>query len=158
MSDETRNRGFSPDEVRTLAGVLDEIIPPRDDGRLPGAGALGLARYVDEALENMPELRSMIGDGLAALNDLAARRSSRVFAELSKQDRSEVMNELASTEHAFPPILILHVYAGYYQHARVIEALGIEPRPPHPKGYQMEANDLTLLDPVRRRPKLYREC
>jgi len=69
----------------------------------------------------------------------------------------EVMNELAATEQAFLPGLIFHTYVGYYLNDRVIEALGREPRPPHPKGYDMEASDLTLLDDVRRRPKLYRE-
>ncbi|HUI24603.1 MAG TPA: hypothetical protein VL403_00860, partial [Candidatus Kryptonia bacterium] len=47
--------------------------------------------------------------------------------------------------------------AGYCQHARVVEALGLEARPPHPQGYQMEPNDLTLLDDVRRCPKRYRD-
>ena len=40
--------------------------------------------------------------------------------------------------------------------ARVVAALGLEPRPPHPKGYEMGTDDLTLLDPVRRRGPRYR--
>jgi hypothetical protein len=46
----------------------------------------------------------------------------------------------------------------YYQAPRVVEALGLEARPPHPKGYEVELGDLTLLDEVRRRGKLYRDC
>jgi hypothetical protein len=34
----------------------------------------------------------------------------------------------------------------------------MEARPPHPKGYEMAPHDLSLLDPVRRREKLYRDC
>ncbi len=30
-------------------------------------------------------------------------------------------------------------------------------RPPHPKGYEMEPTDFSLLDGVRRRERLYRE-
>ena len=63
---------------------------------------------------------------------------------------------IATREPAFLPGLVFHTYAGYYQHDRVFEALGLEARPPHPKGYETEANDLTLLDPVRRRRRLYR--
>ena len=55
------------------------------------------------------------------------------------------------------PTLTFVAYVGYYQHPRVVAALGLEHRPPHPKGHEMEASDLTLLDPVRRRGKLYRE-
>jgi hypothetical protein len=33
----------------------------------------------------------------------------------------------------------------------------MEGRPPHPKGYELEAGNLTLLDPVRGRRPFYRE-
>jgi hypothetical protein len=158
MSDDRTDSGFTVDQKRVLARALDEIIPPSDDGRLPGAGELGLAGYVDDALRTTPELRSMVGQSLAALDDLARRRNAGGFAELSASERSEVMNELATSEHAFPPVLLLHACAGYYQNPRVLEVLGLESRPPHPAGYEMEPNDLTLLDAVRRRPRMYREA
>jgi hypothetical protein len=153
MSDETNNRGFTEDENRVLASVLDEIIPPSNDGRLPGAGQLGVADYIDVALQKAPDLRSMIAQGLSALDNLARRRNAPGFAALSREDKLRLLHE-----QAFVLPLTFHTYAGYYQHARVVEALGLEALPPHPKGYQMEPNDLTLLDAVRRRPKLYREC
>lgn len=153
MSDETNTSGFSEDEKRVLSSVLDEIIPPSDDGRLPGAGQLGLAGYVVEALQKTPELQSMIAQGLSDLDNLARSRNAPDFAALSREDKLQLLNEWG-----FVLPLTLHAYTGYYQHPQVVEALGLEARPPHPKGYQMEPNDLTLLDAVRRRPKLYREC
>jgi hypothetical protein len=60
-----------------------------------------------------------------------------------------VLTELAASAHALPPILALHAFTGYYQHPRVVESLGLEPRAPHPQGYQMAPNDLSLLEPVR---------
>ena len=60
-------------------------------------------------------------------------------------------------QQAFVLPLTLHAYTAYYQQRRVIEALGREARPPHPRGYEMEPNDLSLLEPVRHRPKLYRD-
>jgi len=158
MSEEESGPGFSQDEIRLLTSVLDEIIPPSDDGRFPGAGALGLAGFVEQNLQTTPELRPAIAQGLAALEDLAGSRGSRGFAELSRQDKLDVLNELATTQPAFLPSLILQTYAGYYQNGRVIEALGLEPRPPHPEGYDLEPGDLTLLDRVRRRREMYRKC
>jgi hypothetical protein len=38
-----------------------------------------------------------------------------------------------------------------------MEALGREPRPPYPLGYELAPFDEALLEPVRRLPKLYRE-
>ena len=157
MSAQTQVPGFSPAEERALSSVLDEIIPPRPDGRLPGAGELGLGGYIAGAAEKAPDLRTALVQGLAALGDLAGRRGSEGFAALSKADKLEVLNEVATAEPAFLPGLIFHAYAGYYQNGRVLEALGMEPRPPHPEGYAIEPSDLTLLDPVRQRPKLYRD-
>jgi hypothetical protein len=150
--------GFSDVEKRALACVLDEIIPASADGRLPAAGALGLADHLDAALDAMPELKLMVAQSLAALDGLARRRHPRGLEALSPAERAAALAELAAGEHAVPPVLAIHTFTGYYQHPRVLEALGCEPRPPHPEGYEMEANDLTLLEPVRKRSKLYRAC
>ncbi len=47
MSEEMNHSRFSDHEERALATVLDQIIPPRSDGRLPGAGELGLVRHIE---------------------------------------------------------------------------------------------------------------
>ena len=65
---------------------------------------------------------------------------------------------MATTQPAFLPSLTFHAYVAYYQDGRVALALGLEDRPPYPQGYDMPPNDLSLLDPVRERPKLYREA
>ncbi len=158
MTDDTTSTGFSDHQRRVLARVLDEIIPPRDGGRFPGAGELGVASYVDQALRNAPVLRAMIAEGLTALDELAKQQHDCAFAALATQTQSQVLSALASSAQAFPPVLLLHAYAGYYQDGRVLQALGLEPRPPHPHGYTMEPNDLSLLEPVRQRPKRYRDC
>jgi len=153
MSDERNDWRFSADAARTLASVLDEIIPASLDGRLPGAGALGLVGYVEGALRKAPELRPMIVQGLADLDEAARQRHAQPFLSLSKAEKIALLNEQG---FLFP--LLFHVYVGYYQSAPVATALGLGARAPHPQGYEMEPNDLTLLDPVRRRGRFYREC
>jgi hypothetical protein len=154
VSEDTNDSGFSSHEARALASVLDEIIPPSGDGRLPGAGELGLVRYIEQQAS---ELRPTILQGLSALDEHARGRGAQEFAALSGEDKLEALNELATAQPAFLPGLILHTYAGYYQNDRVLEGLGLEPRPPYPDGYKMEPIDLGLLDAVRRRNKLYRD-
>lgn len=154
MSEDTNEPGFSLQEERALASVLDELIPPSDDGRLPGAGEAGLVRYIDQ---RAAELRPTIAQGLSALDELANARGARDFAALSREDKLEALNEVATAQPGFLPGLILHTYAGYYQNDRVLEGLGLEARPPYPDGYKMEPSDLSLLDGVRRRSKLYRD-
>jgi len=124
-----------------LAAVLDTLIPPADP--LPGAGELGLASGLPA------DLAPVVDPALAALPD--------DFASLLLPERAQLLNELSTTQPAFVPALIFHTYVAYYSHDRVVEALGLEARPPYPDGYEMEPNDLTLLDPVRESPRRYRD-
>ena len=148
---------LSPDQARDLACVLDEIIPPSGDGRLPGAGELGLVAFLERKLRESPDLRPAVEQGLATLARLARERDAAGFAEVPGPERLALLNALAPLEPAFLPGLIFHTYVGYYQSARVLEGLGLEPRPPFPKGYAMEGVDPTRLDAVRRRPPMWRK-
>ena len=107
----------------------------------------------------MPAVKEMVVQSLTATDDLARQRSGHRLNDLPHEERVAVLDQLAASEQAFPPVLVLHTYAGYYQHPRVLEALGLEPRPPHPAGYATIEGDLTLLDAVRQRARrMYREC
>jgi gluconate 2-dehydrogenase subunit 3-like protein len=149
--------GFSPAHARMLDTLLDVIIPPSGDGRLPGAGALGLAAHVMRAAQQTPMVGPVVEYGLSALADLAAARHADGWTALSMEERASVLREFTATDHFFLPAFLFLVYSGYYQHPRVVEALGLESRPPHPEGYEMEAGDFSLLDAVRRRGPLQRD-
>ena len=133
--------GFSVEQRRTLTAVLNGIIPASPERGLPGAGELGLAEVLDDVLEDSAELRPLIARGLALADE-------RGVADLAALD---------ADVPGFLPSLVFHTYMAYYQDPRVQRALGLEARPPHPLGYEMEPNDLSLLDPVRERPKLFRD-
>ena len=151
MSEETHEPQLSDEQQHLLTTLLDEIIPPSSDGRLPGAGEAGVVSYLEQVLQRTPGLLPVITSGLSSIGDLAGGRGSQSFGALSSQDRREVLTELGTTQPAFIPTLVLHTYAGYYQDARVVKALGLEARPPFPKGHDVEPTDFTLLDPVRQR-------
>ncbi len=151
VSDHPSPLAFTDLEARTLASVLDHVIPPSADGRLPGAGALGIAAWIEDALRRTPELRAMIVDGLGALDELARAEDAREFAALPPDARLAALHA-----QGFVLPLTFQAVMAYYQHPRVVEALGLEARAPHPQGYEMAPGDLTLLDAVRGRPKLYR--
>ncbi|MDX2166784.1 MAG: gluconate 2-dehydrogenase subunit 3 family protein, partial [Deltaproteobacteria bacterium] len=126
---------LSRDALHVLVHVLDDLVPPSPDGRLPGAGALGLAPYLDHALDALPGLKDMVAHSLLALDAFARRRNGGGLDAMSPEQRSATLAEFAGTDDALPPILAIHAYSGYYQHPIVLQALGLEPRPPHPLGY-----------------------
>ncbi|MFQ5514031.1 MAG: gluconate 2-dehydrogenase subunit 3 family protein [Myxococcota bacterium] len=155
--DDARAGGLTDIERRTLEAVLNEIIPPSNDPRMPGAGDLGVAASIEERLCETPGLRPGIAQGLADVDGLARERGAVPFAELPRDVRAEVLRELGDRAAAFLPTLIFLAYAAYYQNPRVLTALGLEPRPPFPDGYEVPSTDLSILDPVRRRPAIYRK-
>src|SRR5437763_1965747 len=118
---------FSDDQKQLLAAVLDQVIPPSADGKLPGAGQRGLAQYIDAAVQHPPPLREMIAEGLNALARDAQTKYGCAFEQLGNDQQIELLNQ-----QGFLLPLIFHTYAGYYQDLRVVAALGREARPPHP--------------------------
>lgn len=148
---------WGSDEETALADLLDELLPPRADGRLPGAGALGLAAGLVRRVAEKPELRPVLEPGLVALRALAAERGAARLADLAPAERRALLDALAAQAPAFLPTLAFLSFLAYYQDPRVLEALGREPRPPWPKGYELPAGDLSGLDAVRARGSIYRE-
>jgi hypothetical protein len=144
---------LSDEQRRALSCVLDEIIPASADGRLPGAGMLGLVARIEQVLERSPELVPVIAEGLAGLDAVAGAEG---FAALERGDRRAALDEVAAAQPGFLPGLIFHTYLGYYASAEVQEGLGLEGRPPHPQGYEMEPNDLSLVEAVKARGRVYR--
>jgi hypothetical protein len=138
------------DDLRAIAGV---IVPASAEFDVPGAGdpmiqadmvaTLGRdARLVREALD---ELARLAGSPLAGLDP----------------DRREaVAMELRATGGAAVATLIRVVLQCYYRDDRVVRSLGLEPRPPYPRGHVLEDGDWSLLDPVRARarPPMWRRA
>ncbi len=144
---------YTAAQEQTLGCVLDAIIPPSADGRMPGAGEIGLGRVI---AEKAPDLQPLVVAGLAALDEQARGAGAEGFAALDPAARREALETLSVREPAFLPGLIFQTYVAYYQHPRVVEALGLEARPPHPLGYDLEPGDLSGLEAVRARNTLYR--
>jgi anti-sigma factor ChrR (cupin superfamily) len=131
-----------------LNAVLDTLIPASADGRMPGAGSLGLA---DAVHAQTAQAKDLIAGGLAAAE-------SAGFADLDLEDRVALLRDLESSKPGFVPTLYLTVLPMYYQQPKVLVGLGLEPRPPHPKGYDLEPGNLDALERVRARGKLWRDA
>src|SRR5262245_58409501 len=148
---------LSPDEARVLERILDEIVPPSRDGRLPGAGEIGLSAHIAAGFAQMAWLQPLVLPAVAALEALAQDRHGAAFGDVARDAQRELVREVDQGS-GIVASLLMATYVGYYQHPRVLEALGHEARPPFPDGYVLEPFDPALLDPVRARPKRYREC
>ena len=128
--------------------ILDSLIPASGDGRMPGAGALGLA---DVVRAETAAAKDIVAAGLSAAEE-------RGFADLDDAGRIAVLREIESTQPAFISTLFVPTCIAYYQHPDVMVGLDMEPRPPYPKGFELEMGNLDSLERVRSRGKLYRDA
>ena len=93
-----------------------------------------------------------------AIEVTSNQQYSGEFANLSVEDKVAVLKLIEADRPAFFKALIHHTYAGYYTSPRVLRAKGLAVTPPQPQGYELEGFDMSLLENVRKRGKVYRDA
>ena len=146
--------GLNPRQREVLDAVLDAIIPPTPDGK-PGASEVGVSEYLRE---REPALLPALRKDLARLEEAAQGQHGTSFSEIDAARRDALLAALHAGEPGFLHALALAAVTCYYQNERVLRAIGVDPRPPFPRGHEVPAGDLSLLDAVRARGRLYREA
>jgi hypothetical protein len=136
---------LSDDQRRTLRCLAEMMIPASAEYDVPSAADDAIFADILRSFgRDQHHVMTVLCDleGFADL-DLPERRSR--VAQLLEQ-RSEALKGVNSV-----------ILQCYYRDDRVMRSLGMEPRPPFPVGHEVEQGDWSLLDPVRKRPRLYRE-
>jgi len=133
-------------DFRAIAGF---IIPASDEFDVPGADD---PRIQADMVATLGRDTAPVREAL----DLLARLAGAPFAELDAGRREVVARELRAMGGAAVATLTRVVLQCYYRDDRVIRSLGLEPRPPYPKGHELPDGDWSLLDPIRARPPFWR--
>ena len=138
-----------PEQLRDLRALAGIIIPPSATYDVPGADDERIFSDIRRSLERD---RDDVCQALAHL----ARLAGGAFAELDPARRAEIASTFREAGGAPLAALVRVVLLCYYRDDRVMHSLGLELRPPFPKGHVVEQGDWSLLDPVRNRPPMYR--
>jgi len=144
-----QNPDLTAEQVRDLHALAGVIIPPSAAYGVPGADD---EKIFGDILRSLERDHGDVCRGLAHLAALAGG----AFADLEPERRAEVAATFRETGGAPLAALVRVVLLCYYRDDRVMRSLGQEPRPPFPKGHVVEQGDWALLDPVRKRPPMYR--
>ena len=147
----TTDNVFSESQREVLAAIVDMMIPAV--GEMPSAADPVIFRGI---LDRMAQDGSMVLTALALIESLSSQQSDQAFLQLGSQDQLAVIESFKCQQVELTQLLQLYTVGSYYQDDRVMSALGLEARPPHPGGYEVEASDWSLLDPVRAKQKIYR--
>jgi hypothetical protein len=148
MAIDTSLTSAQHDDLRALAGIMipaseGYAAPPADDPIIFADIIASLGR--DAA------------DVRAALGRLA-KQAGGSFASLDPSQRQAVAESFLACGAPELTALSRAVLQCYYRDDRVMLSLGLEPRPPFPKGHTLEQGDWSLLDPVRKRPRMWRDA
>ena len=147
MSAENNLTASQRNDLRTVAAM---IIPASEQYKVPGADEAAIQA---EILATMGRDTEMVRQALDHLNRLAGKP----LAELELARREAVAKEFRATGGNAAATLVRVVLQCYYRDDRVLRSLGLELRPPFPRGYTLEQGDLSLLDPVKARPSTLRQ-
>jgi len=134
------------DDLRVVAGM---IIPESAEYRVPGADD---SRIQADILATLGRDTKQVA---AALNHLA-RLAGMPLARLDPTRREAVAKEFRANGGVPAATLVRVVLQCYYRDDRVLRSLGLELRPPFPKGHVLPDGDWSLLDPVKKRPSKLR--
>lgn len=159
---------FSQEQERAIVAFAAALIPASEEYHAPSAGDPAIAQEILAAAKRAP---AAMAAAVRVLDEAALARHGARFADLDDAARAGLVREAANEKPAadqvargFDPsalagqrALVSIVAQCYYRDDRVLRSLDMEPRPPFPKGFAVEQGDWSLLEPVKRRGRLYRE-
>jgi hypothetical protein len=129
-----------------LQALAGRLIPASAEHKIPGADDPLIFADVEAVLaQNRGELSGLLGE-LARLG----------AARITEQSLEALLANLGAGHPEAFGLVGVAVIQAYYRDDRVMESLGIEARPPFPKGYAVEEGDFSLVEPVRARGAIWR--
>jgi len=147
---------FAAAQCELLVSVLNRLVPAA--GAFPGAGDLGVASYLDRVVGQFAVLKHLFAEGLVQIMLTSQAQYAQPFTMLLEGQRDAVLRHVEATAPEFFEVLVAHTYSGYYSHPTIVRLLGMEGRPPQPRGHHLEPLDLSLLDNIKQRQPIYRQA
>lgn len=146
---------LSADQESALAAIVGAMIPASEEYAVPGADDPIIFADILTLVKRHPE---PVIEGLAALDAIAESRHGGAFTALGDEDKAAAIATFSQSGASHLRAIVSMTAQCYYRDDRVMASLGMEPRPPFPKGFEVEQGDLSLLDPVRARGRIWREA
>ena len=157
---------FTAAQEATIVAFAAALIPASAEYGVPSAGDPAIAAEILATARGAP---AAVAAAVQALDATAQATSAAAFRDLDEAARTRQMAGALQPGQrhdahmaadaagiAGQRALASIVLQCYYRDDRVMRSLGMEARPPFPKGFDVEQGDWSLLDPVKRRGAIYR--
>jgi hypothetical protein len=142
---------FSDEERRSLSALLDSVIPASEKLRMPSAANINFIVFGENR-----RLLTQVNELIKKINILSLEEYETHFYLLNVSQILHVIDLAKSKYFRLFHEVLTYVVTCYYQHVDVLEALGLN-QAPFPYGNNLNEGDLSLLEPVYERGKIYRE-
>jgi len=150
MSDRKPPAPLTDLERVTLLCVVGHMIPANAEYGVPGADD---PRIFADIMRSIDRDREALRKALQVVDDIAGG----MITALSRAEQAKRLAGFRAEHPDLAGVIESVVARCYYRDDRVMTSIGMEARPAFPKGYQVERGDLSLLDPVRARGRMYRD-
>ena len=152
MDNETKSL-FTDDERLAVTALAAMVIPASNEYGVPGADDPAI---VDNILVDASRCPEQLKDALAVLGTLAQEEAGLPYASLSDDKREAITSAFRKSHAGHAKLFANLTVQGYYRDDRIMRSIGLDPRPPHPQGYEVEQGDWSLVDPVKKKAPFYR--
>ena len=162
---------FTERQQRTLTALAAAIIPASDEFAVPGAGDPLIAADI---LATSKRYFEPVAAALEMEDELAKAKYGAAFVDLDVEAQTALVeganqpgffddvewefDDRHKAQLAGQRTMLSIIAQCYYRDDRVMRSLDMEPRSPFPQGFEVEEGDWTLLEPVKRRGKIYRDA
>lgn len=143
--------GLTAAERRTLRCVAALMIPASSAHGMPGAED---PKIFEDIVSTLGRDLDAAGRAMRHLDALAGGS----FADAPASAQLSVAQLFQRAHPALAAVLVAVTTRCYYRDDRVMLAIGMEPRAPFPKGFEVAQGDWSLLEPVRARGRIYRDA
>jgi hypothetical protein len=139
---------------RLFMDALFDLLVPADESRdLPGAGSLDLSAEAVRGVRSDPLLGPFVEAGTEALRDAALAEHPEGLAGMTREAGTKLLQSVLSAHPIFVMGLLRHLYPAFYANPKVLEGIGVPPRPPFPEGFDVQPTDPELLAILQARRK-----
>jgi hypothetical protein len=152
VDNKLNSKYLDKEQNKMLTTLLSLIIPANEDYKMPSANDVGFFSYMENK-----NIESFIQEVLITIIKESHNNYSQDFFTLTTDEQLQLVNILKRKHIRLFISLTNHVFQCYYQNDNVLEAIGVEARPPFPNGYFVKEGELLLLESVYNRGTIYRE-
>jgi len=145
---------LGPEDVKILRRMAGAVIGPSAELGLPGADD---ERIASRLLASVGARHGdVIRSGVCEFSAVCA--SAGGVDRLADSEFLRILRDFAQRHTDFAWRFLMLTTQAYYQDARIVRSLGMEPRPPFPEGNKVGPSDWSLLEPVKARGVIYRKA